>query len=295
MNYLVLLYFRFPPLHLSYSHPNVLVQDYIILDSAFAFAKYYETKLKNEVDWRKKYLEDSLTKTFDEFMDDLNISFRTSYLLPAYRIGNKLVVITPFEYRVTFKINEDSAEYVKSVEGYTRENHIEIILSKRDDIIKVFSIYRNLKSVKWRTLSDIDPSRRAYKSIQYTVRLKYTNLLWVSIVEGVAIECLNDYLNLLQKFGIGKKRNMGWGDLIRYEILKINNENISTQKVIHKLNGKRILEIIRPISPYTISDQILRQNKSIIPLQIELGFGSDEPPYWQRKIIIKRAKFIVNY
>lgn len=286
--YLVTLKFGAFPLSLSLSSPNILSQEFIPFDGPLAFAEYYKAKLSTSSDWRIQYLEDTLTSKELEW----NSEIRSSYLLPAIRENNSLIVTTPMGFEVKFSVGND-ARYESSERHHlykAETSQIFLRLGRRDDIIKTALIRKQLGvklNVKSFPNSQTDPQRGPYKAVDYQVKIYVTNLLWAAIVDGVSRDDLKELLSVLKKLGIGKKRNMGWGDLLDYSVYPLNSTNTLTPEYI--IHSEEYLETWRPLSPEKIVE--LRKIRKMSLLDSKIGYGSENPPYWKRNIVVKSALF----
>jgi len=302
MTYLVTLKFRAYPLSLSISSPNELSQELMPLDGALAFAEYYKVKLSAESDWRMKYLEDSLNSKEIEWKSKT----QSSYLLPAVANDKNLIVTTPMGFNVVFTI-DTKAHYEFSQSQYPKRmesSQILLRLGRRDDIVKVEILRNSLGIDLTRKIKALPSSQSGpYKAVDYLVKVYTPNLMWVSVVEGISKEKLEKLLSILKKFGIGKKRNMGWGDLLDYNIYPLaqNSRNsITPEHIIHAQNGQqKFLETWRPLSPEKIaelikgSQRIVRRGKLSL-LDSKIGYGAEKPPYWRKYLVVKSALFKVS-
>jgi len=296
--YLVTLRFRAYPLSFSLSNPNELSQELIPLDGPLAFTEYYKTKLSNDPDWRAKYLEDVLTAKELEWVSDI----RSSYLLPCTVNKETLTITTPMGFKAVFNV-DDEARYEFS-EGQRpkkwESSQIFLRLGRRDDTIKV-EILRNSMGVSLTKKTKGLPSSQSgpYKAVDYSLRLYTPNLMWASIVNGISQRKLDELLRILGKFGIGKKRNMGWGDLLEYQSYKLENKNITSDYILHTQGESRFLETWRPISPEKIAKIMTKPPKDIgynklSLLDSKIGYGAERPPYWRRNLVVKLALFLAE-
>ncbi|WP_297064491.1 hypothetical protein [Thermococcus sp.] len=296
--YLVTLKFRAYPLSFSLSSPNELSQELTPLDGPLAFAEYYKTKLSNDPDWRAKYLEDVLTTKELEWVSDI----RSSYLLPCTVNKETLTITTPMGFKAVFNV-DDEARYEFSERQRPKKwesSQIFLRLGRRDDIIKV-EILRNSMGVSLTTKTKGLPSSQSgpYKAVDYSLRLYTPNLMWASIVNGISQRKLDELLRILRKFGIGKKRNMGWGDLLEYQSYKLKDKNTTSDYIIHTQGELRFLETWRPISPEKIAKIMTKPPKGmgyakLFLLDSKLGYGAEKPPYWRRNLVVKSALFLVG-
>ncbi|NJE42476.1 hypothetical protein [Thermococcus sp. GR6] len=298
--YLVTLKFRVYPLSLSLSNPNELSQEPFTLDGPLAFAEYYKKRLSNNADWRIQYLEDILITKELEWESNI----RSSYLLPATLQGKKLTITTPMGFEAVFAL-DTKASYKLSQKQHAKRwesSQILLRLGRRDDIIKMESLRNSLGITLTRktklpsSLSQSGP----YKAIDYTVKLYTPNLMWASVVSGISQKKLEELLSILRKFGIGKKRNMGWGDLLEYRIYPLKSgTTITPDYILHVHENSKFLEMWRPVSPEKIAELIkgpqrVTQYRKFSLLDSKIGYGAEKPPYWRRHLVIKSALFQVS-
>ncbi|ASJ06670.1 hypothetical protein [Thermococcus pacificus] len=296
--YLVTLRFRAYPLSFSLSSPNELSQELMPLDGPLAFAEYYRTKLSHDPDWRIKYLEDVLTARELEWVSNI----RSSYLLPCTVNEERLTITTPMGFKVVFNVNGE-ARYEFSERQHPKKwesSQIFLRLGRRDDIIKV-EILRNSLGVSLTKRTKGLPSSQSgpYKAVDYSLRLYTPNLMWASIVDGISQRKLRELLYILRKFGVGKKRNMGWGDLLEYHIYELKSRNITSSYILHAQGESRFLETWRPISPEKIAGMITKPPKGVeynrlSLLDSKIGYGAERPPYWRRNLVVKSALFLAE-
>ena len=296
--YLVTLKFRAYPLSFSLSSPNELSQELTPLDGPLAFAEYYKTKLSNDPDWRAKYLEDVLTARELEWVSDI----RSSYLLPCTVNKETLTITTPMGFKAVFNVDDD-ARYKFSERQHPKKlesSQIFLRLGRRDDIVKV-EILRNSLGVRLTKKTKGLPSSWSgpYKAVDYSLRLYTPNLMWASIVKGISQRKLDELLRILGKFGIGKKRNMGWGDLLEHQIYELKGKSVTPDYILHIQRESRFLETWRPISPERIAKMITKPPKGVeynklSLLDSKIGYGEDRPPYWRRNLVVKSALFLAE-
>jgi len=296
--YLVTLKFRVYPLSLSLSNPNELSQELTPLDGALAFAEYYQDKLSKMPDWRVQYLEDTLISDRLEWKSKI----RSSYLLPAVSKGKTIEILTPMGFRAVFKI-DSKAHYEFSQEKRARHSEssqIFLRLGRRDDIIKAEILRRSLNIELTRKTKALPSSASGpYKAIDYIVKFNTPNLMWASIVEGISKEKLEEVLAVLKIFGIGKKRNMGWGDILNYCIHPLKDKKMNSVTSGYIVHNENLLETWRPWSPERLTQLI--QNKEVEVeykkfslLDSKIGYGAERPPYWRKSLVIKSALFQIS-
>ena len=284
--YLIGLEFRTPPFHVQFHYPNAQNSVPLLLDGAFLFFD----KFGDDIDWRKKYL-------IENFEDIKNIppEIRTSYLFPAIQKKNftKIKIfsdhILTFEIMKMAKLHDISNETVISYPFNIRFN-------RRFPFDKILLLENSIKSIellkrnnKIKGISFIDKGKGPFKSISITININESNLYWCFFADTNKIDKLKKYLEYLKITGIGKKRNMGWGDLKNYNIYEVDSTSyntLSTDQIEFFQNKTNYLILIRPKEIKYIQDLI--KNK-YSPVKVKIGQGSIEPPYWQKKTIIQYA------
>lgn len=299
VRYLVALKFRTFPLSLSLSSPNELSQEFIPLDGPLAFAEYYKIKLSANSDWRARYLEDTLTSKEIEWRSEI----MSSYLLPAIRKDKSIMVITPMGFKVVFSLG-NKARYELSERQYPRRmesSQILLRLGRRDDILKTEILRKSLGIELTRKIKALpSPQSGPYKSIDYLIKVYTPNLMWLAIVDGVSNQKkLKELLSILKQFGIGKKRNMGWGDLLDYYIYPLDHNSKSAITPRYVVHNQKYLETWRPWSPENIAKlvkgpQKVTKYRKLSLIGSKVGYGSETPPYWKKHLVIKYALFQVS-
>ncbi len=288
MTYLLVLNFRTPPFQTVFSQPNVLKDTLITLDGFFSFAQNYADE-----SWRDRYLIDLTQDIVDK-----KPNIKTSYLMPSIRKNGKLSVFTPYNTELIFSLKEGVA-YLSNVNKAKKifGGNIRISISKRSTISKVLSIVNTIGIKISGALGEIEERRGAYRDVFYDVRISRTNLLWSAIVKG-NLDNIKKFMKIALKTGIGKKRNMGWGDLKSFYVYEVrnNNEININEKIITYRDGQ--YEYCELLRPHTTSDviDILRKNKrnknNYTLLECDLTHGAVNPPYWRKNLVVSRAKFV---
>jgi hypothetical protein len=286
--YLACLEFRTPPFTLQFRYPNAQMSVPIVLDGAFAFLNKYS----GLDDWREEYLTDALGPIVHETQD-----IKTSYILPA--VGNQEIVkfITPLETCLVFKIN-DKAVFKEISNDIPPIVPFSLRLNRRFALDKALSLETSTDNFKLSRkrgkiagISSIYESRGPFKSISLDLKINACNLFWCVFVDTDNPDVLRNYLEYLRISGIGKKRNMGWGDLKMFCIYEMELDNsiqISVNELIYTQNNEKVMEMIRPRELREIRRLI--QNKKYSLLKILLGHGAVDPPYWGKDTVVYCAK-----
>ncbi|MEM4382185.1 MAG: hypothetical protein QXX19_08150 [Candidatus Caldarchaeum sp.] len=296
--YLVVLQFRSPPWAARHKVPNILEGTYIPFDGPLSFAVYYLNNLRSTADWRFQYLQDTLMGAIKPMPSE----FQASYMLPAQQENaSKLGFWTPCETRVTIQLQGTQASLLHVIPSPAPQVPLSIKINKRNDLERVLS-WRELSEVSLsrdhrgaiKDRGNIDSGRGPYRNVALSIEIKRSHLLWVSIIKAKNKTLLEDSLHILEQFGIGKKRHAGWGDLQRFALYNLQNSSQSIpwldwEKLIYATGNRAYLETLRPLSTSDVS-QIIRSG--YLPLDIKLGQGADQPPYWRKETIVEHAKLL---
>jgi hypothetical protein len=289
--YLLCLEFRTPPFNVQFCYPNAQISIPIILDGAFSFLD----KFSNIEDWRKTYLTD----TFKEIRHSTP-TIQTSYMFPAIQDNNIVKFITPLNTCLTFRLgkkaalerifnSEESDEGILPTSFYLR-------LKREFDFTKVINMVDSLHPLtvprrkgKIAGISKINERKGPHKSISLDLQIKTSNLFWCTFAKADELSVLNTYLQCLQINGIGKKRNMGWGDLKCFEIYELESNassTVSVDKIEYYEKNEEFMETIRPKQLKYIQNFL----NDYILIKSRLGQGAIYPPYWGNETLIFWAK-----
>jgi hypothetical protein len=300
--YLLCLEFRTPPFNVQFQYPNSQVSVPIILDGAFSFLD----RFMDMGDWREDYLV-KVSKPIEH----LTPRIQTSYMFPAIQKAQVVEFLTPSDTCLAFEIDGDATLKWISDE----DSDIDITLTpfslrlrRQFDLDKVLGFLDSLESLeiekKKRNISAlrrISERRGPYKSISIDVHVKASHLFWCAFADAEDLNMLEGYLESLKITGIGKKRNMGWGDLKKYEIHKVQQDTsiyISTDKLVYQQNNESFIETIRPKQLKEVQELIRgsekgsrRDNKYAL-VKFHIGQGTTTPPYWGKETIAYNAKLV---
>lgn len=290
--YLVCLEFRTPPFTLQFRYPNAQISVPIVLDGAFAFLSRYG-RLK---DWREKYLMDAFGPIVHE-----PPNIKTSYILPAVENQHSVKLITPLETCLAFKIN-GKAVFEEISDESSSGVPFSLRLNRRFALDRALSLETSIDSFRLSRrkgkivgIGSIEERRGPYKSISLDLKISACNLFWCVFVDTDDLTVLKTYLEYLKISGIGKKRNMGWGDLKEYEIYRIelnDSFHVSVNELIYSKNSEKVMETIRPKELKEIRKLI--QDRKWALLKILLGHGAVNPPYWGKDTVVYGAKLRMN-
>lgn len=295
--YLAVLQFRSPPWAARYKVPGLLESTYIPFDGALSFAVYYLRTLQARGDWRAHYLKDTLTAP----IRDMPSGFEASYLLPAQREDESIHFWTPYETRITVALNPPDAYLSGADQASPPLASLSLRLNKRNDLERLLSwqelARRNLSRDPRQALKDrggIESGRGPYRNAAIEVQVKNVHLLWAAIVEADNRASLEASMQVLEQFGVGKKRSAGWGDLQAFALYDIHASpqsgmRLDCKKLVYGIGDRTYLETVRPLSTQEIS-RIIRIG--YLPLDIRLMQGERRPPYWRKETVVEKAKLL---
>lgn len=208
---------------------------------------------------------------------------------------------TPYETQATIQLQDTQASLIRVIPSLAPQIPLSIKINKRNDLERVLS---------WRELSEahlsrdrrggikdrgsIDSSRGPYRNVALSVEIKRSYLLWVAIIEARSKTLLENSLCILERFGIGKKRHAGWGDLQTFAIydLQRSHQNLPSldwKSLTYALDTDSYLETLRPLSTKEVS-QIMKSG--YLPLDIKFSQGAEQPPYWRKETIVEYTKLL---
>jgi len=270
----------------------------IPVDGALSFAYYYLSELSKFDDWRTKYLMDTLTKEVENMPLPNNIC--GSYLLSATRKRSKIFVTTPYGNIVEIELHGSFAEPIGVIKGNTGHRvPVRLLLSRRSDIKKALMVKESLNTSLSGRVGIIDPRRGGYKDISLEIQIKYTNLLFVALVRSLNLDTLKNLLDILIRFGVGKKRNMGWGDIKDYKVYRVHKGDknnvilINDKQIQYLMDNLELAEILRPFSRSNFAKKFeIGKNNGWKIEDLKLGQGSEKPPYWRKQLVILFAKLV---
>jgi hypothetical protein len=305
--YLVCLEFRTPPFNVQFWHPNIQSSAPIVLDGAFSFLE----RFNGQTDWRMEYL----TKQFEKISHSPP-SIQTSYLFPSIQEGNSLKFTTPSGACLTFEISgKATLTNISQVESSNVPFFLR--LRRQFDFSSVMRLMDTVESIEIKRkkgkidgISTIDEGRGPYKGISLELQVKACHLLWCAFAESSDKSTLKRYLEFLTINGIGKKRNLGWGDLKNFEVFDLEPSSSGVIPVdrleyfsgkeqflifvdrLEYFSGKeQFLETIRPKELKDIQTMLKsgkRETRTLLGIQI--GHGATEPPYWGKGTVVHSAK-----
>lgn len=294
---MVLLKFRVPPLNLIQEAPNLLNYIYLHADSMLVFAdivRNYNT------DWRFDYLEAALYHNFVE-VTPLSINNSrvfdtplTSVLLPVLHDLRslsprqlKVYIPTAKPLSLVIDINDKKALLKEITSERTVTRFKKLWLRKRDDIPKLMHYLPKLKINMHKLGSSITNKSGGYRAIDVTVKIPIvffsTEFVFFASIKDV--DAFRQELNTLIKTGFGKKRDMGFGDLLSWEVYNLNSRNIMISDPmflsIRKENHSKLVTLRN--TPVTVIEYLRNRNIDILPLRLRVAPSRRKPPYWVKE------------
>jgi len=301
--YLVVLKFRFPPLNFIQLAANTLTYISPHADSMLLFADIINSFSD---DWRFNFLEKQLSRKFDrERPNSLEMSERysvplASVLLPVIHAqASYLEVLVPTRnpWILSLSREGDNQAVLKSMERREILSHQEKLrLCKRDDIAKLAVVgtgFLKLAGKREKGLSAVNSRRGGYRAIDVTLKvpMEYLSTQLAFFASLRDYDGLNKELEILRRFGIGKKRDMGFGDLINWQILKVKTDNIliaDPMVILHAEDNKSRWRLItlRNIPALLIDSlkyELDKYRGHLLTLGMNMVLSREKPPYWLRE------------
>lgn len=292
--YLVLLKFRFPPINIVQEAPNTSTYIPSHADSLLLFADIVKNYVNN--DWRYDFVKASLFRKFDrEYPESLHYSKEygvplSSVLIPVLRRNdNRLELFLSTRYPRALSVTVDRGSVTLSrlyrVEGLLRQEKLWI--RKRDDIVKLSLISTGFLNIK-RVVSGISARSGGYRAIDLSVKVPVEYLS----TELAFFASIGDYrklveeLNILKRSGIGKKRDMGFGDLVSWEVYRIQyNEHeikvLDPMILLYKEHDNFRVITLRNLPAIIVN--ALRQRYRLLIVNMKAILSRTRPPYWVRE------------
>jgi len=292
---LVLLKFRFPPLNFIQESPNLLNYIYLHADSALVFAdviRDYST------DWRFSYLEASL---YRRFAREIPISINVSRVFDTPLASILLSVLYDSEsqslrkLKVYIPISRPSSLVIDVIgtrallKGFTDEKietrQERLWLRKRDDIPKLAYNLSGLNIVELR--SDITNKSGGYRAIDITLKIPivFLSTEFVFFASVKDRDALEQELNTLIKTGFGKKRDMGFGDLISWGIYDLYMDSKSISILDPMVLAIKERDYTKLVTFRNIPVSVLEHLRNIgaLPLRLKVASSRRKPPHWVKE------------
>ena len=293
--YLIILKFRFPPINVVQEAPNVLMYLPLHADSMLLFADLAETF--GNSDWRFNFVKTAIFHKFDKdnpkslnFLREYGIPL-SSVLLPIIRKqDNKLkLYISTKPPRILTVTLENSYAQLRELSRANDLLHQEKLwIRKRDDIVKLALVGREYLDLR-NLVSGISSRSGGYRAIDISIKVPIgylsTELAFFASISN--LKALEDELNVLKKSGIGKKHDMGFGDLVAWRVYEFDSsdEKISIlfpMIISYKENDNttRIITL-RNLPAHVITP--LKNVGKLLPLNMKMVLSRTKPPYWVKE------------
>ena len=291
--YLVVLEFRFPPLNMIQEAPNILTFLPPHSDSILLFADIVRRYFSH--DWRYDFTEAALFRKFDkEYPDSLNLLHElnvplATVFLPTIKENEKyLEILVPTKYPYLLKVLvRDSKATLTGISKYDSISRQESLwLRKRDDIAKL-GILNNKHLKLIRITTSIGSRSGGYRAIDVSLKIPivYLSTKTAFLASIGNMEVLEEELKVLERTGVGKKRDMGFGDLVGWKIYPVSFNNnlriIGPMAIAHEEAGKTRIITLRNTPSSFISS--LKEKGGLLPLNMRMVLSRTKPPYWVRE------------
>jgi len=299
---LVLLKFRFPPLSCLLEGPIKLFKSVPThLDSALAAAELFITAIERGRESQEFTIEMLLRAYKGHIEADVPSSLRWSTGNINYPLGSALIPVRqlsesglslllpseePYLLHVILKNGEAISSRVEPFEEpkALAEFHNILPLRRRTNIERLLQLLTAKRlNVSRRGLSQITEARGAYRALDSRARLEgvLSTTIFAAILDVANESLLHRCLNLLRVLGIGKKRDMGYGDLISYRVLELESSGIELKPdyVEWEEEGLRHRITLRLLPWHIIRSWIAEGWRLIRATTIT---SSHKPPYWFR-------------
>lgn len=293
--YLILLRFRFPPLNTVQEAPNTLTYIPLHADSLLLFADVL--KGYRRVDWRYDFVKVALFHKFDkEYPESLHCSKEydvplSSILIPVFRRKDNEIELylsmkhSPHILSVIIDGSSAILNKLYRIEGLFRQE--KLYIRKRDDITKLALGSTGLFDIK--VESEISPKRGGYKAINLSVKipLEYLSTELAFFADIRDYGKLIEELNVLKISGIGKKHDMGFGDLISWKAYRIAFSRSKIRVLdpmilrVRKRGNYENIITLRNL-PVTLIDKLRQKNKLLV-VNMKAILSRVRPPYWVRE------------
>lgn len=238
---LLLLRFRFPPLSCLLEGPIKLFRSMPVhIDSALAAAELFMDCIGRGMDPQVFVIEMLLRANRGQIEADAPRCLKwregdprypcASALLPVrFFSEDTLALLVPSEKPrlIELALEGDVARptCVKDLDAETLvEYHNVLPLRRRSNLERLLQLLTSGRiNVVSRGLGQIEEGRGPYRAIDSRARLEgvFSNTTFAAILEVADEHLLRECLGLLCKVGVGKKRDMGYGDLRDYRLYEL--------------------------------------------------------------------------
>ena len=272
------------------------------LDSALAAAELFITAME-----KNKELQEFTTEIFlKAYRGQIEVNIpsslewnteETSYplgsaLIPVYRLTEEsLALLLPSEKpHLLHIILEDGRAIPNQIEPFgglqaTVEFHNILPLRKRTNLERLLQLLTAKQlDVTRRGLSQITEARGAYRALDSRIRIEgiLSTTAFAAILYVADDKLLYRCLELLKMLGIGKKRDMGYGDLMDYQVLRLARDAEIKLKPTHvEWQEERMrYRITLRLLPWPTIRSWMAQGWRLV--RASAIMSSYRPPYWLR-------------
>lgn len=302
--YLVVLRFRFPPVNLVQEAPNTLTYIPFHADSLLLYADIIRDY--GDVDWRFDFVKTSYFCKFDreyprslKYSEEYGVAL-SSVVMPVLRRGNgvlELYLPTRYPRILSLVLSNDTVSMLELGRSEALLRQEKLWIRKRDDIPKLALFNTELFEMK-ELKGYINARSGGYRAIDLLLKipLEYLSIELAFFVSISNYEELLNELNILKRSGVGKKRDMGFGDLISWEIYRVEvgsrNLGIWIPMVLYSMEGNTIRVITLRNLPASILDTLRRPKQGgkskdrellFLPVNMKMVLSRTKPPYWLKE------------
>lgn len=200
----------------------------------------------------------------------------------------EILVSTKYPYLLKVLIRGSEATLLEISKSDSISRQENLWLRKRDDITKLEILNgEHLKLI--RMTASIDSRRGGYRAIDVSLKISIeylsTKMAFLASVRNT--EILEEELKVLKRTGVGKKRDMGFGDLLGWKIYQVTASSNNNLRIIgpiaiayEEVSETRIITLRNTPSSFIAS---LKEKGGLLPLNIRMALSRTKPPYWVRE------------
>ena len=301
----VLLRFRFPPLSCLLEGPIKLYKSVPAhLDSALAAAELLKKALEEGRELQA-FMVQALLRAYRGYVEEGipgSLKWKTgevsyplgSALIPVRRLkDDSVILLLPSEKPYLLHIHLEQGEAIPyAVSPLERQEAVEfhniLPLRRRTNIERFLQVLTAGRlNVAKKGLAQITAARGAYRALDSRARLEgaLSTTTFAAILDIADEELLSTCLNLLKKLGIGKKRDMGYGDLIAYDVFELagQREDIRLEpEFVEWREGQLMCRITLRLLPWPIIRSWMAGEEKWRLIRASTITSSCRPPYWLR-------------
>ncbi|MEL9908244.1 MULTISPECIES: hypothetical protein [Thermoprotei] len=200
----------------------------------------------------------------------------------------EILVSTKYPYLLKVLIRGTEATLLEISKSDSISRQENLWLRKRDDITKLEILNgEHLKLI--RMTASIDSRRGGYRAIDVSLKIpiEYLSTKMAFLASVRNTEILEEELKVLKRTGVGKKRDMGFGDLLGWKIYQVTASSNNNLRIIgpmaiayEEASKTRIITLRNTPSSFIAS---LKEKGGLLPLNIRMALSRTKPPYWVRE------------